>query len=229
MPGIFTGKKERYNKLILQSLFYSKKTTQHIAEFIYDNNPDREGTRHQIKHIRSVIERPHSRLEELTTLEYIERDEDREWELTIKGLAVAASLVPVKDLTKNPYFGNMEELLSSPEVTEVLRRSVRAKESDIKRLMDIIRTLFPEVLPSSRMMVWLRDYAVKLQEQGHNIDKIPAEEFAHMFIMDANKMIRSLDLPKWKTILEGKPCPQCGRRIAEKNYKYCPYCAVQLS
>ena len=98
MLGIFTGKKEEYNKLILKSLILSDKTEKEIAQYIVNNSKE---PGKKVRSVMKTIGRQHSdpnrngRIQELSNKEYIEHSETNPelWSLTGKGLCVGLTLI----------------------------------------------------------------------------------------------------------------------------------------
>lgn len=121
MIGIFQGKKREYNELILKSLLSGPKITKQIAEYVYSNRKERSITErrgNEVKKIISTISKKDSRLEELKNKNYIFQ-EDGLYKLTIKGKAVALTLVDsVYDVM--PYI--IEEHKNSlPEALQLIK------------------------------------------------------------------------------------------------------------
>lgn len=98
MLGIFTGKKEEYNKLILKSLLFGDKEEKDIAKYIGANSKERGK---KVISIQKTIRRNNpetqrnGRLQELSNKEYIEQSgtNPKLWTLTGKGLCVGLTLI----------------------------------------------------------------------------------------------------------------------------------------
>ncbi len=244
MSGIFKGKKMKFNKLILRGLFYGEKTTQQIAEFIYQNDPAPKGTRRQIRHIRIAIER--SRLPELNELGYISRDDLKKWELTFKGLVVASSLVTRQELEHR--FVVSEKLAEIPALKEFQDFVMSSEFDELVELFDVLfdfNKLGPKkyergppwnayssvlrgFFGSGKWILDLRDLVESLEEQGHDFDHISAEESRIMFVTRAVEAMMAEELGN-SVLAEGGVCLHCGRMIIDERFKFCPYCASPLS
>lgn len=239
MSGILVGKKAKYNQLILESLFYGEKTTQQIAEYIFnEEHKQNKGDRRKIKHIRSVIERKGTkpnrmgRLEELEKKGYIVRNKDKKWELTFKGLALVSTWHPREDL-ENSYllerlseeknlekFKNVFDLITKMFNFKAIGKSRREAKTIIKHAW--------EEFFGPNMIFKIQDFANKLKLQGFDFDKIDNDDFERMFALDLSKQMAKKLLEKKYENSQARVCPRCNAKITDEKFKFCPYCASKL-
>lgn len=179
--SIFFGKKRRYNELILKSLISGSKTVKEIVEYIYAN------TEHKAKHnpvnvkrsIYSIIDRPKSRLWELQAKGYIEKRQGK-WQLTLKGFCVALTCFKSFDDVAKVY--DFERLY--PEVAEAFKSVIKSpKFAPLRapyvddKVKEISERALKERELGRRFLEKLRDYTLKLIDEGVNLDDLSSDRF----------------------------------------------------
>ena len=175
--GIFQGKKRTYNKLILKALLYGGKNTKQLSLYISQNLGFKE--RKNWKSVFSVIDRPKSRLWELSTKGYIEKKEGR-WQLTLKGFCVALTLFKSLDEAKRVI---PIELFSSAlkDVVENIVKSPRFAPFRTPYIDDKVKEMIVKVKDDSRFgelfLLKLRDYTSELIAEGVNLDDLGYDRF----------------------------------------------------
>lgn len=188
--GIFHGKKERTNKLILQSLVFGKKTTKQITLYIIDKTP-----KHRNRNYKSIYKniswKPRGRLPELLSKHYIKR-ENLLWHLTRKGYAVALTLINDADkyigLIKNDLRdwdldGIFKRMTQNP-LMAILIRPESAKE--IKKLF--LSTEFYDNIKS---------VTEELMKKGVDLDSMTEKEFdSYIIARSVQKMIEKTLFPQ---------------------------------
>ena len=176
MIGIFQGKKREYNELILESLLSGPKITKQIAEYVYFNRKERSITErrgNEVKKIISTISKKDSRLEELKNKNYIFQ-EDGLYKLTIKGKAVALTLVDsVYDVM--PYI--IEEHKNSiPEALQLIKAN-----PFLKRLLrqEMLREIV-HIASTPEHYQRMKDITNHLITVGVNLDDMSDLEFQNI-------------------------------------------------
>lgn len=176
MIGIFQGKKKEYNELILKSLLSGPKITKQIAEYVYSNRKERSITErrgNEVKKIISTISKKDSRLEELKNKNYIFQ-EDGLYKLTIKGKAVALTLVDsVYDVM--PYI--IEEHKNSiPEALQLIKAN-----PFLKRLLrqEMLREIV-HIASTPEHYQRMKDITNHLITVGVNLDDMSDLEFQNI-------------------------------------------------
>jgi hypothetical protein len=174
--GIFQGKKKEYNELILKSLLSGPKITKQIAEYVYSNRKERSITErrgNEVKKIISTISKKDSRLEELKNKNYIFQ-EDGLYKLTIKGKAVALTLVDsVYDVM--PYI--IEEHKNSiPEALQLIKAN-----PFLKRLLrqEMLREIV-HIASTPEHYQRMKDITNHLITVGVNLDDMSDLEFQNI-------------------------------------------------
>lgn len=177
MLGIFQGKKEEFNSLILKALIFGPKTTKQLAEYIYLNRkaaiPPIKLNDNRVKTLVSQISRKGSRIEELETKQYTYQKE-RLWYLTPKGLGVGLTLFSsVTDIFPQvkSWLGSISEetkreILQNP-MLQILDRNIQRKA--LARASRLIESL--------EFMQFLRDTTAETMKQGTDLDKTILKEF----------------------------------------------------
>ena len=222
--GILTGKRKRYNKLILEALFYGDKTIQQIAEYIFQKTQG-ESDKRSIPHIRSVIERPNARLEELEKLGYIER-KNKIYEATLKGFALASTWAPRQDIEHSSLIKNLY-LLKDINPKTILKK-VGLPKNKINALDHVYRKFFANPI---NVLLSFRDAAEKLTMQGTDFDKISEDDIGYeaargwaSHLVDGTLKYEK----KGSSLKNTKKCSHCGHKILDESPKFCPNCGREI-
>jgi len=179
--SIFQGKKRLYNELILKSLIAGSKTVKQISEYIYLN------TKHKAKHnpenvkrsIYSVIDRPKSRLWELSSKGYIEK-RDGKWRLTLKGFCVA--LTCFKSFDEAARVFDFKSLY--PEIAEAFKFVIKSpKFAPLRapyvddRVKEVSERVSGEPRVGELFLAKIRDCTLELISEGVNLDGLSEDRF----------------------------------------------------
>ncbi|MCJ7770531.1 hypothetical protein MUP37_03020 [Candidatus Bathyarchaeota archaeon] len=166
--GIFKGKKEEYNRLILKGLSTGPMKTIQIAEYIYLNqeNAPVALNHNEVKSINSIICRRNSRIDELSSKGYIERKDDL-WKLDSKGTCVS--------LTLFDDFDEVKKLVDFDELQLQFKEVVRKVKKH--PLIDL-------------MTAPLRDNTIKNQYNMMENNPKFLEQFVFKLRASTNEMIR---------------------------------------
>ncbi len=177
---IFLGKKQTYNRLILKSLVFSPKTVMQIAEYIYHNTKQKAGHNpvNVKRRIFSVIDRPKSRLWELSTKGYIEKREAK-WQLTFKGFCVALTLFKSVDEVK-PFLEVFNQMVKSQLLRmfdkHPLYALIKSEHVD-ERVKESLKRIEGDSRFSELLLFKLKEYTERLIKEGVDLDVLSVEEF----------------------------------------------------
>ena len=185
MLKIFLGKKKEYNQLILKALIFGPKRTQELAHYIFDNSPTKN---RNIDGIRSVISRQsdnpkrNGRLQELSNKEYIKRNENREWNLTYKGLGVSLSLYDNIDDVIPFVATEMKDNFKKirPLFEKILNSRLFSKLTDDKSKRFEIVDLFEEEITSKEFLEYLRKISDELNKTGVDLESMNDKEYSEL-------------------------------------------------
>jgi hypothetical protein len=179
--GIFTGKKEEKNRLILKSLSFGPKKTMQIAEYIYLNqaNAPKVVNQNEVRSINSIICRKNARIDEMSSKGYIERKNDL-WALSSKGTSVALTLFNnFDDLRKLVDFHSLQNQFRTA-VTKVKRHPViaiiTAPHQD-NTLKDQYDRMEKEERFVEEFITKLRDFTSEMIREGVNLDTMSNRKF----------------------------------------------------
>lgn len=182
MLGIFQGKKEEYNKLILKSITTGPKTTKQVSEYIYLNRAEKpkpkDNKENEVRTIVSIVSRKKSRLEELESKNYIIH-ENNLWHLTNKGTCVALTLY---DRVAEVYPHIQSELPSNSEMRAIMNRlhgvsrflDVMISKGKISRAVKFGTSIsfFQAVKDSTNLLI----------QQGVDLDRASEQGFSAMLM-----------------------------------------------
>ena len=196
MLGIFQTKKATYNKLVLKSLLYGPKTTKQIAEYIKQNTAKPKN----LNRLISEISRKGSRLNELETKQYIIR-ENSLWKLTIKGEAVALTLIDsVYDVM--PYILEQHKQ-TIPELDKLVSVNPFLKQI----LNENILREFLKIASTPELYQRIKDITNRLIKVGVNLDDMTGLEFQNILGSELfssfirQRSLNGTNLSKFKNVL----------------------------
>jgi hypothetical protein len=169
--GIFQGKKEEYNKLILKALVSGRKTTKQLAEYIYLNRKQKpkpiEHASNEVKTLVSIISRKDSRLSELEDKNYIKREKNL-WDLTTKGFPVALTLFnSISEILPYVEFESLSKMLDKIHEIPVIDAFLSNKK--LKEIENLGK--------SPQFLQHMKDCTNELISKGSDSDTMSLEEF----------------------------------------------------
>jgi len=169
--GIFHGKKRFYNELILRSLVTSPKTVKQIAQFICQHD-----RRKHPKHVYSVIDRPKSRLWELSSKGYIKKVEGK-WQFTFKGFCVALTLFKSLDEVM-PFMEVFDQMFKAQLLRMFDKHPFKFKSEYMnERVREILKRIEDDSRFSELLLLKLKEYTEGLIREGVDLDVLSVEEF----------------------------------------------------
>jgi len=175
--GIFHGKKDEYNRLILKGLVTGEKTTMQIAEYIYQNSkqPPSHNPINEKRKIYSVIARKGSRLNELEEKGYIFRGNALKWNLTTKGLCLAITFFETSEIIKYVNFDrfgiDIQKVVESLKDNPLLAVALKTKEGK-KKLKEVSDKLQSDTLVFEMFLNRIKDLINDIIKKGINIDSM---------------------------------------------------------